>query len=203
MCSRELNWRRGPVDRDVENDIRLANLELELDQALDAEDFSSAARLRDELLGLQSASSVEVLNANLKFFKSFDQGSLVDMAGCWLQDSSVTCKHPLGPLSVGYAPVLDSFAELFSEGVPDIVPRNVRISMRGSVALVTCEEVAMGESESESEAAAEARKHNPNFEFVTVSVAMLATNIFTKRNGQWYLQHHTSSPKYPSEWSSI
>eukprot|EP00177_Eucheuma_denticulatum_P007044 GFKZ01012818.1.p2 GENE.GFKZ01012818.1~~GFKZ01012818.1.p2 ORF type:complete len:130 (-),score=18.74 GFKZ01012818.1:350-739(-) len=123
----------------------------------------------------------------MKFYHAFGQGSIVDMAGCWLQDGSVTCKHPLGELAMGYLDVLNAFGYLFAIGVPAIQARNVVISVRGSVAWVTCEE------------------HSGVFDGDQVDVGdvgyvergpvvMEATNIFAKRNGQWYVCHHTAQP---------
>lgn len=186
------DWKRGPVDVDVSKEEKLEVLEAQLDAALADEDFAAASSLRDQLLRLQSGSYVSVLSANLNFYKAFDSGSIVDIAAVWLQDPSVTCKHPLGPLWFGYAEVINSFGYLFALGVPSITVTNVRITMRGSAAWVTCEEHAQHYDK-------DGKKVEPTQEEVNsgaVSATMSAINIFVKRNGQWYLAHHSSQPLY-------
>ena len=198
----EPDWKDGPVDSDIAKDRTLVELEKLLDVALKEEDHSQVDAIEEQLLRLQSDAYVEVLTANMKFYRAFHRNSLVDMAGCWMQDSSVTCKHPLGPLVIGYIDVIDSFGYLFSVGIPAISSSNIRITMRGSVALVTCEEHAeiIEEKVEEEERKALITESNPNFSTKSAPVVMLATNIFEKKNGQWYLTHHVSSPKYPSDF---
>lgn len=187
-------WKRLAVDSDIVKDEQLQKLEEQLDSVLEAEDFTAASKLRDKLLRLQSGSYVSVLSANLKFYNAFNAGSIVDMAGCWLQDTSVTCKHPLGPLIAGYVDVLNSFGYLFSLRIPTITVKNVRIMMRGSCAWLTCEEHAQLYDE-------KGKKTDPTEEELAVGAAsavMVATNIYVKRNGQWYITHHTSQPIFQS-----
>lgn len=192
-CVEAADWRRMPVDIDYAKDEQLEILERDLDVALSTENFRWAAELRDKLLRLQSGSYVEVLTANMKFYSAFDKGSIVDMAGCWLQDASVTCKHPLGPLTRGYLNILESFGHLFMYSFRLRV-ENVRISMRGTVALVTCEEHADIKDEDEAPSKKTYSDVNSSFTEPSPPVVMLATNVYTKHNGQWYCCHHSSSP---------
>lgn len=187
-------WKRVAVDEDILKEEQLEKLELELDSALEKEDFAMAAKIRDKLLRLQSGAYVSVLSANLKYYNTFNAASIVDMASSWLQDSEVTCKHPMAPLITGYLDVLNSFGYLFSLPVPTITVKNVRIIMRGCCAWATCEEHAQLYDKrgnmihpSEEELAAGA-----------TPAVMIATNIYVKRNGQWYLSHHSSQPVYRS-----
>lgn len=197
-CVEQPQWRHGPMDADFVKDSKLFDLESALDAAVLREDFTSAAQIREELLRLQSGAYVEVLTANMKFYNAFQSGSLVDMAACWMQDARATCKHPLGPLVVGYLDILNSFGQLFSLGIPQISPVNVRIAMRGTVALATCEEQPLETHQFDEDKKAQIKEWNPNFDDTPAQVVMLATNIFEKKNGQWYLVHHVSSPKFPS-----
>lgn len=179
-CVEQPHWKRGPIDVDFAKDEQLQILEEELDIALETENFSSASTIRDKLLRLQSGSYVSVLSAHFRFYKAFTNASIVDMAGCWLQDPNVSCKHPLGDMSIGYINVINSFGYLFSLGTPSVQPLDVRINMRGSIAYVTCNETS---------------KHWKEGEFETPqSVDMAAINIFMKRNGDWYLYHHSALP---------
>lgn len=176
-CVEPPDWKRVPIDVDFAKDEQLQILEEDLDHAVTNENYQRASEIHDKLRRLQSGAYVEVLSANMKFYQAFNSGAIVDMAGCWLQDSSTTCKHPLGPMSSGYLNIINSFGMLFSLGIPTIEVKNVRISMRGTAAIVTCEEHSVDWDEGEH-----------------TRTIMCAINIFVKRNGQWYLSHHSSMP---------
>lgn len=194
-CVESPDWKKGPVDVDFAKDEQLQILEDDLDKALSTEDFARASQVRDKLLRLQSGTYVSVLSANLKFYNAFGSGSIVDMAGVWLQDAGATCKHPLGPLCVGYTNIINSFGYLFSFGVPNIHATNVVITMRGSCAWVTCDE----HCDVVEETAKENASGNKFKESQIREIVMSATNIFVKHNGQWYLAHHTAQPVYKEE----
>ncbi|PXF43787.1 hypothetical protein BWQ96_06408 [Gracilariopsis chorda] len=178
-CTEQPAWKRGPVDVDFAKDEQLQILEEDLDDALQLEDFKRASGIRDKLVRLQSGAYVAVLSAHMKFYKAFSYGSIVDIAASWLQEDSASCKHPLGPLVSGYLEVINSFGYVFSAGIPQIDVKNVCITMRGSVAYVTCEE------------------HSTDWEANNgkgENTIMNAINIFTKKNGQWYICHHSALP---------
>lgn len=171
-CTEVPSWKKGPVDTDFAKDEQLEILEASLDRALKHEDFSTAVNLRDKLLRLQSSAFVAVLSCNMKFYKAFNGCSLVDMAGCWLQSSSSTCKHPGGPLLTGYVDIINSFGLLFSLDLPPIQIENCRIIMRGTVGYVTCDQICFDEDGQK--------------------IVTCATNVYIKHNSQWYLMHHSS-----------
>lgn len=178
-CIEQPAWKRGLVDVDFARDEQLQILEEDLDDALQVEDFKRASDIRDKLVRLQSGAYVAVLSAHMKFYQAFSAGSIVDIAASWLHDDSSSCKHPLGPLISGYLDVINSFGYVFSAGIPHIEVKNVCITMRGSVAYVTCEE------------------HSTDWEANDgkgEKVVMNAINIFTKKNGQWYICHHSALP---------
>lgn len=196
-CVESPDWKKVPVDVDFAKDEQLQILEDGLDKALSTEDFERASQVRDKLLRLQSGAYVSVLSANFKFYKAFDSGSIVDLAGVFLQDASTSCKHPLGPLCIGYVNIINSFGYLFSFGVPNIQAKNIVITMRGSCAWVTCDEhcdVVEEEEEVKEDASGNKVKASRIRE-----VVMSATNIFVKHNGQWYLAHHTAQPVYKED----
>lgn len=167
-------WKRlAPMDPDFAKDEQLEILETELHDSLKRQDYSQSSILRDKLLRLQSGAYVAVLSANMKFYEAMNRRSIVDMAGCWLQGPSVTCKHVSGPLLHGYIDVVNSFGYIFTLDLPFIEVRNCRIVMRGTVAYVTLEQLCTPSDESE--------------QFVVA-----ATNLYTKHNSQWYLAHHSS-----------
>jgi hypothetical protein len=67
-------WRT--VDIDAERDKNLFDLEAKLVEAVEAEAFSEASVLRDEIARLQSPAFVEVLQAHMRFYRAFDTVSL-------------------------------------------------------------------------------------------------------------------------------
>lgn len=185
------------MDPDVACNNALVYLETELDKACYDDDDKRAGELRDKISGLQMGSYVDILNANMKFYKAFSSGSMVDIGASWLRDPKISCKHPLGKMYTGFWEVLDSFSALLSSGVPTVSPSDICISMRGSIAIVTCEENASLSEAMENDKKALAKEWNENFSDEPAAIVMSATNIFEKKNGQWYLIHHVSSPTSP------
>lgn len=172
-CVEKPMWKRLLVDPDFARDEQLQILEEKLDNALDLEDFADAGGIREKLLRLQSGAIVAVLSANMKFYQSLNSKSVVDMAECWMQSPSSTCKHMGGPLVSGYINIINSFGYFFTLTLPILEVRNCRIIMRGSVGYVTCDEVLKDEEGNE--------------------IVMAATNMYLKLNGQWYISHHIST----------
>lgn len=88
--------------------------------------------------------------------------------------------------------ILNSFGFLFSSEIPQITPRNVRFAMRGSVAFVTCDEIIEPRESSRA-----LQSENADYSFSTPedsqSSTMTCINIFTKKNGEYLLTHHSSS----------
>jgi len=188
-------WKQMTMDQDVAANSELVRLEEELDAAWYADDEERMAEIRKEIDNLQPTSYVDVLSANLKFYEAFSRGSVADIGSCWLQDSDVMCKHPLGPLFVGFWDIMKSFEALFAQGVADVVPDNIRISVRGSVALVTCDENVKAKvipDNTPDDTAA--TRFNPNFSAEKARIRMTAVNIFEKRNGAYSLIFHSSTP---------
>lgn len=177
-CTEMPSWKRGPVDADFARDEQLEILEESLSEALQIENFSRASELRDKLQRLQSGAFVAVLSCNMKFYRAVNTKSLVDIAGIWLQSSSSTCKHPGGPLLKGYINIVNSYGLLFSLDLPDIDLENCRISVRGTVAFVTCDQVCYDET--------------------GTKIKAFATNLYSKHNAQWYLIHHSSVIVHPT-----
>lgn len=196
-CVEQPEWKNYAIDKDVANNSKLVALETLLDEAWYCDDESRVKELRAEIGKLQATSYVDILSANLKFYNAFSRGSTIDMASCWLQDSNVMCKHPMGPMFTGFWKVMESFEAMFYAGLANIRPVNVRISVRGSIALVTCEEHANPTDERNDEKRSVGNKWNENFSFERAEIRMAATNIFEKKNGQFYIIYHVSSPINP------
>lgn len=191
-------WNATPSDPDVACNKPLIYLESELDRALYNDEHQLADSLRDKISTLQMGSYVDILNANIKFYKAFSSGSMVDISASWLRDPKISCKHPLGELFTGFWEVVASFEALLAAGIPSVAPSNMRVSMRGSLAIVTCEENASLQGGAEEGRRERVKEWNENFSSEPADIVMTATNIFEKKNGQWYLIHHVSSPTSPA-----
>ncbi len=185
-------------DQDLVANTELLKLEEELDAAWYADDEKRMSELRRAIDELQPSTYVDVLTSNLKFYKAFSSGVVMDVATCWLQspDVSVMCKHPYGPMFDGFYNVVASFEQLFSYGVSEITPTNVRISLRGSVAFVTCDEYATPYKQ-DNGPPAPVTEYNPAFSTEPARIRMAAVNIFEKRNGIYYLVYHSSTQVGP------
>lgn len=92
--------------------------------------------------------------------------------------------------------VINTFGALFSTGMPKITAQNIRISMRGSIAYVTCEEV-LEPRRDPGTLQTNFKEINENFGNGPAEMIMVSVNIFVKRNGQYLLTHHSSSPRGP------
>lgn len=189
------DWSR-PINTDAELDTKIVNAEAGLDTAISREDYGKCAKYRDELTHLQSKNFVEVLQANLRFYNAINRGNIVDIARAYMQGPHVTCKHPLGELVTGYLNVINSFAELFGDGVPILSVTDVRVQPRGSAAYVTCVENLVTEDERKDIKPSSLPGSEFNQAFVQrfADVRILATNVFEKKNGEWYVVHHSAMP---------
>jgi len=159
---------------------RADELRKALSEALRHEQYTTAARLRDELAGLRDElADLEmhdedaVLQANIAFYDAFSMRDIEAMSELWAQDHGVVCAHPGQLILKGYENILESFDEIFEGGGPDISMSNVQIKLMngGKSAFVTCIEVVRGDP------------------------GTLATNIFEKGNdGRWRMVHHQAAP---------
>lgn len=151
-------------------DDKLYDLEEQLHSAINSEQYEEASAVKKEITRLQSAGFADVLTSFFTFYTSVNSKSVVDMARIFVQSDTVTCKHPLArefckepgseptpllflqssncsmvtpavALITGYIDVINSFGFIFAYDMPLITPVKPRISVRGSVAYVTCEEV--------------------------------------------------------------
>lgn len=119
-----------------------------------------------------------VLAANLAFYRAFETLRVEEMEKVWLRARYITCIHPGWPLLRGWGPVMTSWERIFANTLSmRFTLTDVRIEVSGSLAWVVLTENLESRS---SDGAARAQ--------------VLATNIFEKRDGQWFLVHHHASP---------
>ncbi|MCO5570361.1 hypothetical protein L7F22_024081 [Adiantum nelumboides] len=151
-------------------------LEAKLRDAVESENYTKAAELRDLLRALQDDNRAGVRAANAKFYKAFETGNLKVMRDIWSRGDSAHCIHPGAGRISGYDMVIASWELMLG---PDtslplkIELHNVDVQVKGNMGYVTCLEVVRTSGSSWGK--------------------QLATNIFEKQNGTWYLcMHHAS-----------
>jgi hypothetical protein len=76
--------------------------------------------------------------------------------------------------------------------MPNIRPHDVRISMRGSMAYVSCDEIIEPRYEPPT-LKTNFQELNRNFSDEPAQISLACINIFVRKNGQYLMMHHSSS----------
>jgi ketosteroid isomerase-like protein len=120
----------------------------------------------------------EVTRANQEFYEAFQSLVLERMQRVWLKENYVKCVHPGWNLIVGYDSVMESWRRIF-ENTNQIrfTLANVVVEVKEGLAWVVLTENLASEL--------------PDGK--STEGAVLATNLFEKRDGVWYLIHHHAS----------
>ena len=182
-----------PDSIEAKTDANVHEIETELYQAARSGDFDRASDLKSKLGDMHFADCASVLCVNSLFYRAFSEKDYDAMADLWLHDSSVCCIHPSHEPLVGAKDVLNSWKKMF---VPSdtsfqhnrMEPSNVRLSVKGTTAVVTCDEEVF------TRRFVRGRKRQT--ELVN---RLTATNIFRKVEGRWHLVHHHASWHADSE----
>lgn len=152
------------------------SLEVELKNAIQAEDYAQAARLRDELRMLHENNQAGILAANARFYKAFAKGDLSAMRMIWSKGNNVHCIHPGAGCISGYDIVMESWELTLGPELDlplQIELQNVEVYIKGNLGFVTCLELV--------------RTSGNNWG------KQVATNVFEKVDGNWYIcLHHAS-----------
>ena len=118
-----------------------------------------------------------VREANAAFYRAFESLNLTNMEAVWLRASYIKCVHPGWGLLVGWGPVMESWQRIFQNTLAmHFRLTDVRVEITGDLAWVTLVERLESEQRDGKSAA-----------------QVLATNLFERRDGQWYLVHHHAS----------
>lgn len=111
-----------------------------------------------------------VLNANLDFYRAFNERSMKTMEALWSSTAPILCIHPGWNALAGREPVIQSWrAILANPDAPRVMCHDDRAFLYGDLAIVQCEE----ELESGH---------------------LVATNMFVREGGAWKMIHHQASP---------
>ncbi|KAM7464009.1 hypothetical protein LguiA_032130 [Lonicera macranthoides] len=150
-------------------------LEHELQIAIEEENYSQAAKIRDSLKLLQEDNKASVLAANARFYNSFRNGDLAAMQALWSKDENVCVVHPGVSGISGYDLVMGSWEFVWAdyEFPLEIEVKDVQVHVRGDVGYVTCVEMV------------KTKGSNWGRQF--------ATNVFEKIEGQWFICIHHAS----------
>lgn len=126
---------------------------------------------------------LEVTAANEGFYRAFESLDIRRMDEVWARDESVLCVHPGWDVLSGWRAVRDSWVRIFNNTRSmKFSITNRRVSATGEVGWVLCTE--------EIEQAVEEGAQR---------VAVLATNVFERREGRWLMVHHHGSALFRPE----
>lgn len=150
-------------------------LEQELQIAIQEENYTQAAKIRDSLKLLHDDSKAAVLAANTRFYNSFRNGDLAAMQELWSKSENACVVHPGVSGISGYELVMGSWEFVWAdyEFPLSIEVKDVQVYVRGDMGYVTCVEMVRTTGKSWGR--------------------QFATNVFEKINGRWFIcVHHAS-----------
>ncbi len=119
-----------------------------------------------------------VLAVNAAFYRAFETLKIKEMEKVWLRASHIKCIHPGWPLLCGWGPIMASWERIFANTFSmRFTLTDVRIEVSGALAWVVMIENLESQGYDGSSRA-----------------EILTTNLFEKRDGQWFIVHHHASP---------
>jgi len=129
-------------------------------------------------MNMHTDESKAVAAANRAFYQAFETLDIKEMEKVWLRASSIKCVHPGWPLLCGWGPIMASWERIFANTFGmRFTLTDVRVEVVGSLAwVVLIEELESRDSDGTSRS------------------RILTTNLFEKRDGQWFIVHHHASP---------
>ncbi|KAG7366857.1 SnoaL-like domain containing protein [Nitzschia inconspicua] len=181
----------GSTEYELEEQV--SQVEEALYSAVKAQDFVTAAQKQSEISQLHVDDCGLVLQVNSAFYKAFSDKDVAEMERIWLKDRSCICIHPsLKPLS-GIRDIMSTWKRMFESSIGSfqrtwIDPCDIQLTVKANTAIVTCEEHVY--------ARRFVRGQKRESELVN---KLMATNIFRKVGGRWYMTYHHSSWHADSE----
>lgn len=116
---------------------------------------------------------------NRRYYDAFQELNLTRLGQLWWRDETATCAHPGWDLRYGWPAVRQTYREIFrSTRSIRFSLGNVRVRVVGDLGYVTCIENLVSEERDSGDYLG----------------AVLATNVFERRNNEWRLVHHHASP---------
>ncbi len=119
----------------------------------------------------------QLIEANAGFYRAFESLDLAEMDRVWAHTDYVRCVHPGWCLLVGWEAVQQSWDAIF-KGTREMrfSIEDVRAHVDADFGWVTCTENILSHARGQ----------------VAVT-ALLATNLFERRGGDWLMVHHHAS----------
>ncbi len=116
---------------------------------------------------------------NRRYYDAFQSLSGDEMAKLWWHDEQASCIHPGWDIRTGWSNVRAAYEDIF-ESTKSIrfALGDVRVRVLGDLAYVTCVENLLSEEDDSSDYLG----------------AVLATNVYERRHGEWKMIHHHASP---------
>jgi len=122
---------------------------------------------------------VEIEAQNRRYYDAFQSLDIDAIDRLWWREEASSCIHPGWDLRQSWALVRESYEEIFANTKSiRFALGAVRIRVLGDLAYVTCVENLVSEEQEAGDYLG----------------AVLATNIFERRRGEWRLIHHHASP---------
>lgn len=129
-------------------------------------------------LELSAPDDVSLAFANEAFYSALRSGDSQSMANVWLRADTVSVALPPTGLAVGYDQVLDAWRQAFVSGRPtDIDIDILSVEIRPNLAWMVCKQQVEA-----------VRGKN------VIGGMRIATNVFQKARGKWFMVHHHASP---------
>lgn len=118
-----------------------------------------------------------VAEANTRFYRAFESLDMAEMDQVWSHAGYVRCVHPGWCLLAGWEAVRQSWEAIF-KGSREMrfTISDVSVYVDGDLAWVICTENILSHTQDQ----------------IAVT-ALLATNVFERRGGDWLIVHHHAS----------
>lgn len=119
-----------------------------------------------------------VLEANQAFYKAFEKKNLDAMSEVWSHGTGSLCIHPGRDVLRGWDAVRSSWEKIFrSTSYLEIDLEVIKLEVQGDFAYVVLLEKVLQVAGSKR-----------------VKAESIATNLYERMGGKWYLIHHHGSP---------
>ena len=183
--------KEGTPEYDLEQEI--SKWEEDLYRAVKQQDYTRAHRQQAKISQRHVDDCGDVLQVNSAFYSAFSKKDLKAMEQLWLQENTAICIHPSHNPLLGYSDVMKGWKSMFESSNGSfqknwMEPTQIRLSVRGATAIVTCEELVYVRRF--------VRGQRRQDELIN---KLLATNIFRKVDGKWYMNYHHTSWHADSE----
>ena len=126
--------------------------------------------------------AAEVEDANARFYRALESLDILQMEQVWSHGDHVRCVHPGWSLLSGWDAVRQSWEAIFRDSSEmRFSISDVDVHVDGDLAWVTCGEHILSQARGQ----------------IAVT-ALLATNMFERRGGDWLMIHHHASHTMPA-----